>query len=288
MVVVRKPGGETHAMSMRDEYPMGVPCWVETLQPDPRAALDFYGPLLGWEFTGSGPMPGGLPGEYCVARVDGRAVAGIGALPDLGGPPNGVWNTHVRVDGADAAVDRATSAGATLVLGPLDASGEGRPAVLVDPTGAAFSVWEACGRAGAQLVNEPRAWAMSSLHTPDPAAATAFYGAVFGWQSEAIAPGAPVMLFRLPDYVGGEPGRPIPRDVVGVMTATEAGPDGPAVPAHWNVNLQVDDTDAVAAHAADLGGTVLVAPMDTPGMRSAVLLDPQGAAFSISQVTSGS
>jgi uncharacterized protein len=274
-------------MSKRDEYEVGVPCWVETLQPDPRAALAFYGALFGWEFSDPGPMPGGLPGEYYVANVGGRAVAGIGSLPDLGGPPIAVWNTHVRVDGADAAVDRATSAGGTLVLAPLDAPGEGRLAVLVDPTGAAFSVWQARGRAGAQLVNEPRTWAMSSLHTPDPMAAAAFYGALFGWQTEAIAPGAAVMLFRLLGYAG-EPGQSIPRDVVGVMTAIEGGPDGPAVPPHWNVNLQVHDTDAVAAHAADLGGTVLIAPMDALGMRNAVLLDPQGSAFSISHLTARS
>jgi predicted enzyme related to lactoylglutathione lyase len=271
-------------MSTRDEYPAGAPCWVETFQPDPRAALGFYGPLFGWELSEPGPMPGGLPGEYFVAHVDGRAVAGIGALPDHGGPPIPVWNTRVRVDGADAAVDRATSAGGSLVFGPLDTAGDGRLAVLVDPTGAAFSVWQARGPAGAQLVNEPRAWAMSALHTPDPAAATAFYGAVLGWESEPIAAGAPVMIFRLSGYIGGEPGQPFPRDVVGVMTATEGGPEGPAVPPHWNVNLRVDDTDAVAAHAAELGGTVLVAPMDTLGMRNAVLLDPQGGAFSISQL----
>jgi len=274
-------------MTQRDEYPAGVPCWVETLQPDPRAALDFYGSLLGWEFSAPGPMPGDLPGEYFVAHVDGCAVAGIGALPASGGPPSAVWNTQVCVDGADAAVDRATSAGGSLVLGPLDAAADGRGAVLVDPTGAAFSVWEARGRIGAQIVNEPSTWAMSSLHTPDPPAATAFYGALFGWQAEPMAPGAPIILFRLPGYVGGEPGQPVPRDVVAVMTATVRGPDGTAVPPHWNVNLRVDDTDAIAAHAVDLGGTVLMGPMDTPGMRNAVLLDPQGGVFSISQITAG-
>jgi predicted enzyme related to lactoylglutathione lyase len=125
---------------------------------------------------------------------------------------------------------------------------------------------------------------MSSLHTPDPAGASAFYGALFGWRSDPNAPGVPVTLFRLPDYVGGDPDQPIPRDVVGVMTATAGDPAGPEVPPHWNVNLRVDDADAVAAHAAELGGTVLMAPMDTPGLRSAVLVDPQGAAFSISQL----
>jgi len=96
-----------------------------------------------------------------------------------------------------------------------------------------------------------------------------------------------VTLFRLRDYAG-EPGQPIPRDVVGVMTATGGDPAALAVPPHWNVNLRVDDADAVAAHASDLGGTILMEPLDTPGFRSAVLLDPQGAAFSVSQVASGS
>jgi len=73
-----------------------------------------------------------------------------------------------------------------------------------------------------------------------------------------------------------------------VMTPTGGDPAAPAVPPHWNVNLRVEDTDAVAAHAANLGGTVIVAPMDTPGVRSAVLLDPSGAAFSVSLVASGS
>ncbi len=273
-------------MSMPDEYLAGVPCWIETFQPDPRAALDFYGSLFGWEFSAPGPLPGGLPGEYFVARVDGRAVAGIGALLDHGEAPTALWNTHVCVEGADAAVDRAISAGASLVLGPLDAPGEGRVAVLLDPTGAGFSVWEPRGRAGAQLVNEPRTWTMSSLHTPDPPAASAFYGALFGWQSEPIAPGAAVLLVRLPGYVGGEPGQPISRDVVAAMTATEQRPDGSTVPPHWNVNLRVDDTDAITAHVAELGGTVVIAPMDALGMRTAALLDPQGGAFSVSQVPS--
>ena len=274
-------------MSKPDEYPAGVPCWVETLQPDPRAALGFYGPVFGWEFSEPAPMPGGLPGEYFIASIDDRAVAGIGTLPDLGGQSMPAWNTHVRVGCADPAVDRAKSAGGSLVLGPLDVPGNGRLAVLVDPSGAAFSVWEPRGRAGAQLVNEPRTWAMSSLHTPDPPGATAFYGALFGWRSEPIAPDSPVIFFRLPGYVGGEPGQPIPRDVVGVMTAIEEGRDRPTVPPHWNVNLKVDDTDVVTAHAAELGGSVLMAPTDALGMRSAVLLDPQGAAFSISRNISG-
>jgi uncharacterized protein len=274
-------------MSTRDQYPTDVPCWVETLQPDPRAAMRFYEGLLGWESAEPEVTGSGLPGEYFVARVDGRDVAGIGTLPAVGDPPTPampVWSTFVRVESAAESAERGVNAGGRLLLGPLDAGSAGRWAALLDPTGAAFGIWEARDRPGAQLVNEPRTWAMSALHTPDPAVAAKFYGETFGWVSEPIAPGAPVTLFRLSGYIGGEPGQVIPRDVVAVMTSTEQGPDVPSIPPHWNVNLLVDDTDDTAGRAVELGGTILIAPMNTPGFRSAVLMDPQGAAFSISHV----
>jgi uncharacterized protein len=255
-------------MSRRSQYPPGVPCWVETLQPDPRAALEFYGPLFGWEFSDPGPLAGDLAGEYLVARLDGRDVAGIGSLPD-GGPPVAVWNTHIRVDSADAAAERAQAAGATLLAGPLDALPAGRFAVLVDPAGAAFSVWEARAREGAQLVNEPATWMMSSLHVTDRDRAIAFYRSVFGWEPEASGP---LTLWRLPGYSGEAQGT-VPPDVVAVMTPSDA-----AVPPHWNVNLRVDDADATAA---------LAPVFDTPGFRNAVLADAQGAIFSISQLIAG-
>jgi predicted enzyme related to lactoylglutathione lyase len=274
-------------MSTRDEYQAGVPCWVETLQPDPRPAMRFYGALFGWQFSEPETTVGGLGGEYVVARVDGRTVAGIGTLPALDDPPTPgmpVWSTYICVETVTDAADQAAGAGGRLLRGPVDAGPAGRWAALLDPTGAAFGVWEAGDRAGAQLVNEPRTWTMSALHTPDPAAAAAFYGAVFGWGSEPIAPGTPVSLFRLSGYIGGEPGQAIPRDVVAVMTSTAQGPDGPSVPPHWNVNLLVDDSDDTAARAVELGGRILIPPTDSPGFRSAVLMDPQGAAFSISHM----
>jgi predicted enzyme related to lactoylglutathione lyase len=270
-------------MSERERYPAGVPCWVQTLQPDPRAALDFYGPLFGWEFAGPGPMPGDPPGEYFVARLRGRDVAGIGSLP--GGALAPAWSTFIRVDSADEAAARATDAGGSLRDGPLDVPPAGRLAALVDPPGALVSVWEAGAREGAQLVNEPGAWAMSMLHTTDSGASQAFYGTVFGWEPEPFdMAGAALTLWRLPGYVGGEPHQPVPQDVVAVMIADE--PPG-AGHAHWSVDFWVDDADATAEHAARLGGTVVLGPFDAPGFRSAVLADPQGAAFSVSTLTAG-
>src|SRR3569833_3146472 len=95
-----RPPGRRES-SERERYPAGVPCWVETLQPDPQAALDFYGPLLGWEFAGPGPQPGDPPGEYFVARARGRDVAGIGTLPAHSGTAAPAWSTSIRVDSAD-------------------------------------------------------------------------------------------------------------------------------------------------------------------------------------------
>jgi predicted enzyme related to lactoylglutathione lyase len=262
-------------MSERDDYPAGVPCWVDTLQADVNAALDFYGQLFGWTFDGPGPLPGGLPGQYFVAQLKGREVAGIGSLPGGSeGQAIASWNTYVKVDSVDAAAAGAGGAGGTVLLAPFDASPAGRGAVLADPTGAPICVWEAELRAGAQLVNEPDAWMMSSLHSPDPDRAAPFYGALFGWEREAF--GA-VTLWRRPGYVGGVEGQPIPRDTV----AVGAPADG-SVPPHWNVNFAVADTDAFAAKASALGARLLMEPTDLPtGFRSAVIADPQGAAFSV-------
>jgi len=275
-------------MSERELYPAGVPCWVETLQPDPLTALDFYGRLFGWEFVGPGSMPGDPPGKYFVARVRGRDVAGIGSLLHGSGLPAPTWITHIRVDSADQAAEKAKTAGGSLRGGPIDALPAGRLAVLADPAGALVCVWEARDREGAELVNEPRAWAMSLLHTIDPETSKAFYGAVFGWQPEAFGPPeAQVTLWRLPGYVGGEPQQPVPRDVVSVMTLTGGDGSGGAGPSHWSVDFWVDDADATAVHAAELGGKVIVPPHNRPGFRSALLADSQGAVFSVSHLAAG-
>jgi uncharacterized protein len=126
---------------------------------------------------------------------------------------------------------------------------------------------------------------MSSLHTPDPKGAIAFYSRMFGWQPEPSGSvGAHIMLWRLPGYAG-EAGQPIPTDVVAVLALIGDGPTAP--PPHLNVKLRVEDIDATAQRAAELGGKVIAPPQDAAGFRSAVLTDPQGAVFSASQLTVG-
>jgi predicted enzyme related to lactoylglutathione lyase len=263
-------------MSRRDTYPAGVPCFVDTLTPDLDAAMSFYGGIFGWEFAGPGPMPG--DGSYYVARVDGDDVAGIGTLPAAGAaPPPPAWNTHVSVDSADDAVAHARAAGGTVLVEPFDAPPAGRLAVICDPAGGVFTVWEAGIRPGAGRVNEHSAWAMSLLTTPDVEGAKAFYGEMFGWQAEAFGP---FWVFRLPGYVGGEVQQPVPRDVVAAMTA---GNRTPPTAATWSVDFWIADADGAAAAAPQLGGSVIAEPFDEAPFRRAVLAGPDGAVFAISQ-----
>ena len=246
-------------MSERDSYPPGVPCWVDNLVPDPAKAMAFYGEVFGWEFDGPGP------GDYYVAKVRGRDVAGVLQAPPGVSPG---WSTYVSVASAD---DTARAAGRVLVE-PFDVQPAGRLAALQDPAGAIIGLWQPAQRLGCQLVNEPGAYAMSALHTPEPEAAADYYRSVFGWETEEFAPG--VSLFRLPGYVGGEPAQPVPRDVVAVM----AKDDGPA---RWSVDFWVSDADELAGRVAGLGGSVVVAPFDSIPTRQAVVADPFGAVFSV-------
>jgi predicted enzyme related to lactoylglutathione lyase len=250
---------ERRIVSERDSYPPGVPCWVDNLVADPAKAMTFYRELLGWEFDGPGP------GEYYVAKLRGRDVAGVAQAPP--GVSAG-WNTYVSVSSAD---DTAR-ASARVVVEPFDALPAGRVAAVADPTGAVIGIWEPAERRGCQLVNEPAAYAMSALHTPDPETAAFYYRDLFGWESDEFMPG--VSLFRLPGYVGGEPAQPVPRDVIAVM----AQDDGPA---RWSVDFWVADADAAAARVPELGGSVIVPPFDSIPTRQAVLADPFGAVFSV-------
>jgi predicted enzyme related to lactoylglutathione lyase len=266
-------------MSEREQYQPGVPCWVDTTQADVDAAREFYARIFGWEFHGPGDMPGDPPGRYYVARMRGRDVAGVGSQPSAGQSPV-AWLTHVSVESAERAADRAVAAGGAIVVPPFGAPPAGRMAVLADPAGAVFSVWEPDARHGAQVVNEPSAWAMSQLATPDTEGAKAFYAEMFGWQAEPFQNGDQEMyLLRLPGYVGGEPAQPVPRDVVAVMAASDG-----SEPAQWSVGFWIADADKAVATAEQLGGEVLMGPTDVPGFRMAMLRDPQGAAFSVSQL----
>ncbi len=262
-------------MSRRDSYPAGVPCFVDVLTTEIEPARRFYAGIFGWEFAGPGAMPTDPPGEYFVARVRGADVAGLGTLPGPQTPA--AWNTHVAADDIELLTTRAVNAGGSVLIAPFEVAPAGRMAVIADPTGAALTLWQAHARAGAQLINEPSAWAMSLLTTPDPDAAASFYETVLGWDSEPFGEG--IRLFRLPGYVGGEPGQPVPRDVIAAMAVADAG-----VTAAWSVDFWIADADAAVAAAPGLGGRVVAPAHEAPPFRRAVLSAPDGATFSVSEL----
>jgi uncharacterized protein len=273
-------------MLERDGYLPGVPCWVDTSQPDPHAAVAFYRGLFGWEFEDV--MPPGSPGKYLIARLRGGDVAAVGSQPE-GGPPRAVWNTYVWVESADEAASKVRSAGGRVVTEPFDVTEAGRMAVFTDPEGAAFCVWQAKRHKGARIVNEPGSLNFNGLNTRDAAGAKSFYGSVFGWQTLDL--GGAGGMWRLPGYGDflersdpelrrrmADSGAPDGFEDVVASLNPIAG-DQPDTPAHWSVTFAVDDADATAEKAAELGGRVLVAPFDAPWVRMTVIADPQGATF---------
>ena len=276
-------------MPERDHYIPGVPCWVDTSQPEPEASLEFYGGLFGWELENS--MPAEAPGVYFMARIRGGDVAAIGSIPE-GMPRVASWNTYIAVAGADETAAKVRDAGGTVLMAPFDVMSSGRMAVCADPEGAVFFLWQAGEHFGAGVVNEHGALNFNGLNTRDVSGAKAFYGAVFGWTTLDLGGSE---MWTLPGYgddlerdnpdlrkmigeMGGPPGF---EDVVAALTPI--GADQPDTPAHWSVTFGVDDADAVAAKAAELGGAVLVPPFDAPWSRLTIVSDPQGATFVASQ-----
>jgi hypothetical protein len=273
-------------MPERDGYIPGVPCWIDTSQPDPEAAAGFYSALFGWECADA--MPPGSEGKYFIARIRGGDVAALGSIPQ-GAPQVATWNTYVWVQSADETAAKVGDAGGTVVMAPFDVMDAGRMAVFADPEGAVFLVWQANQHKGAQIVNEAGALNFNGLNTRDADGAQAFYGAVFGWQTLTLPGGG--KTWTLPGY--GDhleertPGlRKMISDVGGpegfadvVASINPIADDQPDVPAHWSVTFGVDDADATAAKAAELGGKVLVAPFDAPWSRLTVIADPEGATF---------
>jgi uncharacterized protein len=265
----------------RDGYLDGVPCFVDTSQPDVEAAQRFYGGVLGWQFEER------MPGTYWMATVDGLDVAGMALLSD----EHAAWNTYIQVSSADKATADAMQLGAQVLVPPFDVAEAGRMSVIADPTGAVFCTWEPREHHGAQLVNAAGSWNWSDLYTPDPSLAEPFYRALFGWEESAVSfgPEMTATMWRRPGY-----GESLEQRDPGVRARhEEAGaPAGftDAIawliedpgPSRWNVTFSVDDTDAAAARADELGGEVVVPPYDAGPVRIAQVKDPAGVAFTIS------
>src|SRR2546421_10055894 len=109
-------------MPERDGYIPGVPCWIDTSQPDPEAAVEFYSGLFEWEFEDM--MPPDAPGKYFIARIRGGDVAAVGSTPE-GGPSMATWNTYISVERADDTAAKVRNAGGAGGKGAVGVVGSG-------------------------------------------------------------------------------------------------------------------------------------------------------------------
>jgi len=254
-------------MANRDSYVEGTPSWADLATTDLTGSKKFYSNLLGWEFI-ENPIDDSEE-TYTMGMRGDRALVGMMKQQqeqvDMGLPP--MWNSYITVDDLEATVGKVAAAGGSVMAPPMDVMDAGRMAVIVDPAGGVVCLWQAKQHIGSQIVNEPGAFTWAELQTTDQAAAAAFFGKVFGWQASAedMGPGMQMTMFSLGD------------DVV----ASAMDVPMPGIPSHWQIYFGVDDCDAACAKVTEMGGKILMPPMDSPPGRMAAVTDPAGAAFSI-------
>jgi predicted enzyme related to lactoylglutathione lyase len=254
-------------MSDVERYPPGTFSWVELITTDGAGSRAFYTGLFGW----TEETKDGEGWSYTLLRTRGKDVAGLYEMSAeqraMGIPTS--WLSYVTVESADAAVARARELGGQVATGPMDVMENGRMAVLQDPQGAPFAVWEPRAHIGASVANEPVSLVWNELLTRDLDAAGAFYTALFGWTDTGrdMGPAGPYHVFENRGRGAG-----------GMLRI----PDGAPAPPAWLPYFAVDDADASVAEVKRRGGSVYVAPMDIPGVgRFAVLGDPQGGTFCV-------
>ena len=248
-------------MEMTD-YEDGVPSWVDLSTDDLPKARSFYSGLFGWNAPEGPPEAGG----YTLAEIGGKPVAGIGPRMNPEAPP--AWMTYVNVVDADATAAKVAPAGGQVFVEPFDVMDVGRMGIFADPSGAVLGIWQPRLHRGAGLVNEPNTYCWSELVTTDVEGAKAFYAAVFGWGANTQGEG--------PGYTEWQVSG---RSVGGMMQKPAEMPA--EVPPHWGVYFAVVDADEAARRIGELGGTVVMGPMDIEPGRFAVAMDPIGAVFNV-------
>jgi uncharacterized protein len=255
-------------MTNIDRHPPGSFCWIELHTTDQNAAKTFYDTLFGWE---ANDFPMGADGVYTIFRLQGRdAAAGCTLRPDLrsqGVPPH--WLIYISVDNTDASVTAAKQLGAKILAPAFDVMDAGRMAVIEDPTGAQFCLWQAMKSTGIGIAHVHGTLCWADLSTSDPARAEQFYSRLFGWQfmRDEKDPSGYLHIKNGEQFIGGIP---------------PAAQRQPGVPPHWLAYFQVDDVDVTANKAKEMGAKLFLPPMSMAGVgRFSVIADPQGAVFAI-------
>jgi predicted enzyme related to lactoylglutathione lyase len=255
-------------MANIDQHPAGSFCWIELNTNNQSAAKSFYSDLFGWN-PEDAPM--GPNDYYTMFKLQGRdAAAGCTLRQEQraqGVPPH--WMIYITVESADASAAKAQQLGGTVLAPAFDVMDAGRMAVVQDPTGAVFCIWQANKSTGIGIAQVAGTLCWADLSTPDVKRASDFYSGLFGWQliTDPKDPSGYVHIKNGEHFIGGVP---------------PAAHRQPGVPPHWLAYFQVDDVDASANKAKALGANLYLAPMTMEGVgRMSVIADPQGAAFAI-------
>jgi predicted enzyme related to lactoylglutathione lyase len=249
----------------------GQNVWFDLMTTDVAGALRFYTSALGWTTQ---TWEGGDPQTpYTMIVAGGTPIGGVMTLPEesakAGAPPH--WLAYTRVDDVDASTAHAVRLGATVLAQAFEVPEVGRFAVLADPQGAAFSVFQSKSDMPAPSGNVPGQFSWAELHTTDWERAWSFYAELFGWVERGrmeMGPMGTYLMFNDPDVAtkGGMS-----------STAKEMG-----APPHWLHYVTVADIHAAVERIKSAGGKVLNGPMEIPGNDMvAQCQDPQGAPFAI-------
>lgn len=245
--------------------------WYELLTTDPEKAQDFYTKLLGWGLENwSGP---GM--EYVMWKCFDVAIGGVLELPaeakQAGAPSH--WLPYIGTPEVDQTVELARRKGAQVHVPPQDIPTQGRFAVLADPHGAVFAVYQPLREPPPSHPPEIGDCTWHELVAGDDKQAWQFYSSLFGWQKHGQGHDmGPLGMYQ--EY--GLPGIPFPLGGIFKKPA-----DMPAPP-HFMLYFKVADVGPKAAQVKALGGQILNGPMEVPGGDFIVnCLDPQGAAFSL-------
>jgi predicted enzyme related to lactoylglutathione lyase len=250
---------------------LGSFCWVELVTTDLPASKVFYGSLFGWSATDE--LLDGVP--YSILTVADREVGGMTALSKEAKRSGtaSYWFSYVAVTDADAIATQAAALGGNAVLGPLQ-MGPANVAVLRDPTGAVFGVWQSLDATGTFDEGQANAVSLNELTTPNVEQAGRFYAGLFGWRELAGESAAlPYKTFMMGEKI-----------VAGMLQGKGETTPGAA----WTVYFSVSDAARVVEKATYLGGTALVPLREVPNVgRLAVLSDPGGAVFAVIELAGG-
>ena len=250
------------------KYVPGTFCWEDLYTTDVPEAKTFYKNLFGWnaEEIHIKNEP-----TYSIFSIKGKEVCGVSELKeDLKQQkitPH--WKTSISVENVDETIKIAKVAGGTLVAPPKEYMNAGRGALIQDPTGAVFSIWEAGKKIGALISDVPGSACWRELITSNVDVAGKFYATVFSWNLKPEK-------FGEMAYTTFKVGK---KSVGGMMEMPKEG-----FPPYWLTYWDVKNCEKSLKKADSLGSKILKSTTTIKGVgHFAVLSDPQGAVFALLQ-----